>query len=102
MGHTEKSEKGMTQMICGVKMMEKNKEVLMNMLELEETVDCLARGNGVRWYRHVLHRSEGDVLRSALDFKVNGKGRENNQKQHGKGKRKKRCMRSWINERNGN
>lgn len=47
----------------------------MEMLEFEEAVDCLARGDGVRGYRHVLRRSEGDELRRALDFKIE-KGKE--------------------------
>ena len=39
----------------------------------------LARASGVRWYRHVLRRDNGDVLRRALNFEVarRGHGRPN-------------------------
>ena len=33
----------------------------------------MAKGSGVRWYGHVLRRDEGDVLRRALEFEVDGK-----------------------------
>ena len=37
-----------------------------------ETIDQLAMANSVCWYGHVLMREDGDVLRRALDFEVNG------------------------------
>ena len=43
------------------------------MFGLKETVVQMAKGNGVRWYRHVLRRDDGDVLRKALRFEVKGK-----------------------------
>ena len=42
----------------------------MVMLGLKETIDKLAKANGVRWYRHVLRSEEEDILRKALCFKV--------------------------------
>jgi len=36
-------------------------------------VDKLAKANGVWWYGHVLRRDDDDVLRRALDFKMNGR-----------------------------
>ena len=54
--------------MCGPKLMEKKgTEDLMEMLELKETVVQMAKANGVRWYRHVLRRDDGHVLRKALD-----------------------------------
>ena len=44
----------------------------MNMLGLNETIDQLAMANSVRWYGHVLRREDGNVLRRALDFEVEG------------------------------
>ena len=44
----------------------------MVMLGLKETIDKLAKANGVRWYIHVLRREEDDILRKALCFKVKG------------------------------
>ena len=43
---------------------------LMEMLGLKETVVQMAKANGVRWYRHVLRRDDGHVLRKALEFEV--------------------------------
>ena len=33
----------------------------------------MVKANGVIWYRHVLRRDDGHVLRKALEFEVNGK-----------------------------
>jgi len=43
------------------------------MLGLQDTVDKLARADGVCWYGHGLRKDKGDVLRRASDFKVNGR-----------------------------
>ena len=40
----------------------------MSLLGLKDTLNELARASGVRWYRHVLRRDNGDVLKRALDF----------------------------------
>ena len=48
---------------------------LMEMLELKETVVQMAKANGVKWYRYVLRRDDGHVLRKALEFEVKGKTR---------------------------
>ena len=53
----------------------KNTEELMGMLGLKETVDKLAKTNGVRWYGHVLRRHDDDILRKALEFSVEGRRR---------------------------
>ena len=38
------------------------------MLELKETVDGLAKANGIRRYEHVLRRDDDSILRVALDL----------------------------------
>ena len=42
------------------------------MLGLNETMDQLAMASSVCWYGHVLRREDGDVLRMALRFEVEG------------------------------
>ena len=42
----------------------------MDMLGLKETVDGLAKANGVRWYVYVLRRDDGSVLRMAFGLEV--------------------------------
>ena len=41
-------------------------------LSYKETAVQMAKGNGVRWYGHVLRRDDGHVLRKALEFEVEG------------------------------
>ena len=38
---------------------------------MKESVDQLAKANGVRWYGHVLRRDGDHALRKALEFNVN-------------------------------
>ena len=45
---------------------------LMQMLDLNETIDQLAKGNSVHWYGHVLRKDKNNFLRRTLDFKVKG------------------------------
>ena len=69
-----RTERAMMRTMCGVKLMEKRKtEDLMDLLGLKETIEGLARANGVRWYGHVLRREEGNALRRALDFNMDGR-----------------------------
>ena len=42
-------------------------------MDLEDTLDRLARASGVRWYGRVLRRNNGNVLRRALDFERTGR-----------------------------
>ena len=63
--------------MCGVKLVDKrNTEKLVDVLGLKEAADKLARANGVRWYRHVLRRSEEDVLMKAMVHEVDGKRKQ--------------------------
>ena len=62
---------------CGAKLVEKKRtEDLMEMLGLKETVVQMAKTNGVRWYGHVLRRTDGHILRKALEFEVKGKRKQ--------------------------
>ena len=42
-------------------------------LSYKETAVQMAKGNEVRWNRHVLRRDDGHVLSKALEFEVRGK-----------------------------
>ena len=55
----------------------------MFMSGLSETIDLFAMANSVRWYGHVLRRDDGNVLRRALDFEIEGQ------------RKKLRLMRTW-------
>ena len=45
---------------------------LMQVLDLNETMDQLAKANSVCWFGHVLRKNKNNFLRRALDFKVKG------------------------------
>ena len=44
----------------------------IHMLDMNVTIDQLARANRVRWYGHVLRKDRNNFLRMALDYKVKG------------------------------
>lgn len=68
-----RTERAMVRAMCGVKLMEREKTgVLMQMLGLNETIEQVAKVNGMRWYGHVLRRESDHVLRKALEFEVEG------------------------------
>ena len=63
--------------ICGVHLKDrKRSNYLMLMLGLNETIDQMAMENSVRWYRLVLRREYGHVLKRTLDFEVEGQKRK--------------------------
>ena len=58
--------------MCGVKLIDKKStKDLMQMLDMNETIDQLAKSNSVRWYGHALRKDKNNFLRS-LDLKVKG------------------------------
>ena len=62
-----RTEKAITRAMCGVKMIEKRRsQELMSLLGLTDTLDGLVGASGVRWYRQVFRRDNGDVLRRAF------------------------------------
>ena len=46
---------------------------LMQMLDLNETIDHLAKASNVRWYGHVSRKDKNNFLKRALDFTIKGK-----------------------------
>ena len=50
----------------------KSTKDLMQMLDLNKTIDQLVKANSVRWYGHVLRKDKNNFLRRALDVKVQG------------------------------
>ena len=55
----QRIERAIVRAIYGVKMMDrKSTDKLMDMLGLNETLDKMAKTNGVRWYDHILRREK--------------------------------------------
>ena len=50
----------------------KSTKDLIQMLDLNETMDQLAKANSVRWYGHVLRKDKSNILRKALYFIAKG------------------------------
>jgi len=56
-GILRRTERAMMKAMCGVKLIDRKKsQELMDMLEMEKTIESLAKENGLRWYGHVLRR----------------------------------------------
>ena len=70
----KRTERAMMRSMCGVKLVDRKKmEDLMEMLGLMETLDRMAKANGVRWYGHVIRRDDDNILKKAMMMEVNGK-----------------------------
>ena len=64
----------------GAKLMDKKlTKGLMQMLDLNEIIDQLAKAISVRWYGHALRKDKKNFMRRLLDLKVKG---EIKRKQH--------------------
>ena len=62
--------------MCGAKLADrKNIQDMMDMLGLNPTIDKIAKASEVRWLGHVLRKEDGDVVRNALEFNVEGQRR---------------------------
>ena len=49
--------------MCGVKLVDtKLTKDLMQLLDLNDTMDELAKANSVRWYGHVLRKDKNNIL----------------------------------------
>ena len=69
-----RTEKVMVRSMCEVKLVDgKKMEELMEMLGLKETLDGMAKANGVRWYGHVIRRKDDNILKKAMMMELNGK-----------------------------
>ena len=68
----QRTEKEMIRAMHGVKLIEKSSsQELENWVSLEETLDRLAKANGMQLYGHVLRRNNNNnVFRRALNFEV--------------------------------
>ena len=76
LGIFRRTERAMVRSMCGVKLIDrKNMEELMEMLGLKETLDRMAKANGVRWHGHVItgRRDDNNILKNAMMLEVNEK-----------------------------
>ena len=68
-----RTERATMRSMCVVKLVDRKKiEELMEMLALKETLDKMAKANGVRWCGHVIRRDDDNILKKAMMMKVNG------------------------------
>ena len=77
-----RTESAMLRSMCAVKLVDrKNNEELMKMLGLEEILDKMAKINEVLWHGQVARRADGNILKKALMFEVNGQRNRGRPKQ---------------------
>ena len=64
----------MVRAMCGVQLKAGKRAIdLMLVLALDRTIDeYMAMANSVCWYGHVLRREDGNVLKKAIEFEVEG------------------------------
>ena len=74
----QRIEKAIIRAMRGVKLIEqRSSQEVTDLLGLEETLDRLAKANGIRWYEDAWRRDSDDVLRKPLHYEVVArKGRE--------------------------
>ena len=76
MGILQRTERSMVREMCEVQLKDRKRCMdLMFLLGLDEAIDHLAMTNRDHWYGHVLRREDGLVLIRALDFEVEGQGK---------------------------
>ena len=66
----KRTERAMVRSMCGVNLVDKKN--MMEMLGLKETLDRMAKANGVRWYGYVIRRDDDKILKKAMMLEVNG------------------------------
>ena len=68
-----RAERAMVRMMCGVKLGDRKSSCeLMSMAGLSEDVVVVARKSRLRWYGHLLRKTEEDGIRRALEVVVPG------------------------------
>ena len=72
-GIVQRTEGAMARNMCAVKLMDKKStKDIMQMLDMNETMDQLAKANSVSWYGHVLRKDKNNFLRRTLYVIVKG------------------------------
>ena len=58
-GILQRTDRAMVRNMCGLKLMDRKLTIdLMQMLDLNETMDQLAKANSVHWYGHVFRNDK--------------------------------------------
>ena len=77
-----RTERAMIRAMCGVKLLDqRNSEKLMDMLDIKESLDRIAKASSMRWYGHVLWKEDENVIVKALNFEESGSRGEGRPKQ---------------------
>ena len=69
-----RTERAMLRAMCRVKPIgRKNTNELMQMLGITVPIERMIRAETVSWYRHVLRKEEGNILKEVLNFEITGR-----------------------------
>ena len=86
-----RTERAMIRAMSGVKLLDRrNSEELMDMLDIKESLDRMAKASSIQWYSHVLRKEDENVIVKALKFEVSGS--------RGRGRPKQMCKKQVENE----
>ena len=97
-GILKKTERAIVRAMCGAKLADrKNKENMMDMLGMNQPIDKMAKASGVRWLGHVLRKEDGDVVRSALEFNVEGRRKRGRPKRTWRKQIEEECLKAGLN-----
>ena len=84
-----RTERAMIRSMYGIKLLDqRNREELMGMLGINESLDRMAKASSMRWYGHVLRKEDENVIVKALNFEVSGS----------RGRQKQTCKKQVENE----
>ena len=63
MASLRRTERPMIRAMCGVKLLDqRNSEKLLDMLDIKESLDRMAKASSMRWYGHVLRKEDENVI----------------------------------------
>ena len=76
-----RTERAIVRAMCGAKLANrKNTEDMTDMLGLNQAINKIAKANRERWLGHALRKEDGEVVRNALEFNVEGRRKSGRQK----------------------
>ena len=63
MASLRRTERAMIRAMCGVKLLDqRNNEKLLDMLDIKESLDRMAKASSMRWCGHVLRKEDENVI----------------------------------------
>ena len=98
MGILRRTERAIVRAMCGAKLANrKNTEDMMDTLGLNQAINKIAKANRERWLGHALRKEDGEVVRNALEFNVEGRRKSGRQKKTWRKQVEKERLKTGLN-----